>query len=65
MSVEAAADILAVSVVTLRRALERAARRRPEGGVEAAVDGVRGRKFGRVWRVALDQGWLEPSRRSA
>jgi hypothetical protein len=62
MSVDAAAEILGVPVITFRRALERSARRRPDGGVEAHVDGVRARKFGRLWRVLLDQSWLEPKR---
>jgi len=62
MSSDVAAEILGVPLITFRRAMERAARRRPDGSVEARVDGVHGRKFGRRWRVRLDQTWLEPNR---
>jgi hypothetical protein len=62
MSVDAAAEILGVPVITFRRNLERSARRRADGGVEAHVDGARARKFGRRWRVMLDPDWLEPRR---
>lgn len=61
MSVDAAAAILGVPVITLRRAIERNARRAADGSVEARVDGIRARKFGRLWRVALDRAWTEPA----
>jgi hypothetical protein len=60
MSVEEGARILGVPVVSFRRVLERSARRRPDGGVEAKVDGILARKFGRLWRVWLDPAWTEP-----
>jgi hypothetical protein len=60
LSIDEAAAILGVRVITLRRAVERNARRNPDGGVTSATDGVRARKFGRRWRVALDPQWLEP-----
>jgi hypothetical protein len=61
MGVDAAAHILGIPTVTLRRALERNARRGPDGIVQARIDGVTARKFGRLWRVALDPAWAEPS----
>lgn len=60
MSVDEAARILGVTIITLRRALERAARRKPDGCIEAAVDGLVARRFGRRWRVHLAPGWLAP-----
>ncbi len=60
LSIDEAAAILGVPVVTLRRAVERNARRGSDGCVAAAVDGVSARKFGRRWRVMLDPSWLAP-----
>jgi hypothetical protein len=59
-SIDEAAAILGVPVVTLRRAIERNARRASDGSVTSAIDGVRARKFGCRWRIALDPQWLEP-----
>lgn len=59
MSVEEAASILGVPTVTFRRAIERNARKRADGGTEAKVDGVTARKWGRLWRVLLDEGWMK------
>ncbi len=61
MSIEEAAGVLRVPTVTFRRAIERSARRTADGSVEARVDGVRARKFGRLWRVWLDPGWTKPA----
>jgi hypothetical protein len=52
-----AARLLALTPTALRRALERRAMRAPDGGVEAELDGVRGRKLGRLWRVQLGERW--------
>ena len=60
MTVEQAAAFLRVPVVTLRRSLERNARKEGEGSVTARVDGITARKLGRLWRVWLDSGWLQP-----
>jgi hypothetical protein len=57
-----AADLLDMSADALRRALERRAARVADGGIEACVDGVRGRKFGRLWRVAFSESWLSATR---
>jgi len=59
MSTDEAAAILGVPVVTLRRAIERGARRLPNGVCESILPdhGVRARKFGRNWRVQLEAGW--------
>lgn len=61
ISVERAATFLGVQAVTLRRALERGARRRADGSVIAQADGVVARKLGRVWRVWLDAQWRNPT----
>jgi hypothetical protein len=61
MGVEDAASILGVPVVSLRRTIERNARKRPDGSVEARVDGIVARKLGRLWRVTLDPAWMKPT----
>lgn len=61
MTVDQAATLLAQPVVTLRRALERNARKAPEGGTISHADGITARKLGRQWRVRLDAGWLTPA----
>ena len=65
MSTCEAAAILGVREITLRRTLERNARRRPDGTITATVDGVQARKFQRQWRISLDHIWLEPRTRSS
>jgi hypothetical protein len=59
MSVDEAAAILGVPTVTFRRAIERNARKRPDGGIDAKIDGVTARKWGRLWRVLLDADWMK------
>ena len=54
-----AAEILAVSPDALRKQLERRVQRAADGGTEASIDGVRGRKFGVRWRVCLGQAWTQ------
>jgi hypothetical protein len=54
--VQDAAAFLSLQEVTLRRTLERAARRGADG-IVARVDGVIGRKLGRAWRVWLGPAW--------
>lgn len=51
------ARILGIDRVTLRRAVERNARRDAAGHVLSEFDGVRARKLGRQWRVLLDPCW--------
>ena len=60
-SVDHAAAFLDVPPVTLRRMLERHARRGEDGCVVATVDGITARKLGRAWRVLLGEGWRNPS----
>ncbi|MBZ0119270.1 MAG: hypothetical protein K8H88_19930, partial [Sandaracinaceae bacterium] len=57
VSIRDAAATLGFSVVSLRRLIERNARRAADGGTEAVVDGVRARKVGRTWRVQLSDAW--------
>lgn len=57
MSVREAAEILGFAIISLRRAIERNARRASDGGVEASFDGLRARKIGRAWRVQLSSAW--------
>ncbi|MDF3067091.1 MAG: hypothetical protein K0R38_2692 [Polyangiaceae bacterium] len=54
-----AAQILSTSPAALRKQFERQARRAPDGGVEARIDGVRGRKFANRWRVSFGKQWTE------
>jgi hypothetical protein len=54
-----AARMLCVSPAALRKLLERRVRRAVDGGTEAIVDGVHGRKFGNRWRVSFDKAWTE------
>lgn len=61
VSTEVAAAFLGLTALALRRTLERSAERMPDGGVEANVDGVRARKFGRLWRVQFTGSWLSPT----
>lgn len=56
-SVRDAAQTLGISADALRKQLERKAQRAPDGGTEALLDGVRGRKFGRLWRVSFGDRW--------
>ena len=59
VSVEAAARFLDLSADALRRTLERHAVRGAHDGVEARIDGVTGRKFGRLWRVKFSAAWTD------
>lgn len=52
-----AAALLDMSADALRRALERRAVRAPDGGIEAELDGIRGRKLAGRWRVQLGPAW--------
>jgi hypothetical protein len=61
LSVAKAADLLDLSPTALRRTLERRTVRACDGGTEAHVDGVRARKFGRLWRVRFSGSWLPSS----
>jgi hypothetical protein len=61
MTVDQAAAFLSVPVVTLRRALERNARKAPDGGTISHADGIAARKLGRLWRVRLDAVWRAPA----
>jgi len=61
LTVRDAAAALSMRPEALRRALERRARRAPDGGTEADIDGVRGRKFARHWRVRLAGPWAPPA----
>ncbi len=63
LSLPAAAALLDMSPDALRRAVERHAIRAPDGGIEATIDGVRARKFGRRWRVCFSERWAPGPRR--
>lgn len=62
MTIASASEILDLSPEALRRTLERHAVRAPDGGTEANVDGVRARKFGRLWRVQFSERWAPEPR---
>lgn len=57
LAVGEAAEVLSVTPAALRRRIERNAKRSRGGQIEANIDGVRARKFGRLWRVRLGDGW--------
>ena len=57
---ERAAAFLGMNTSALRNALERRATRAADGGTEASLDGVRARKFGRLWRVKFSEAWCGP-----
>ncbi|TKC98600.1 hypothetical protein [Polyangium fumosum] len=57
VSIKTAADFLDMSPDALRRSIERHAVRAPDGGIESNIDGVRARKFGRLWRVQFSSRW--------
>ena len=54
-----AAAFLDLEPGRFRRTLERHARM-VDGSIEARVDGVVARKFGRLWRVRFSASWTEP-----
>ena len=54
-----AAMMLSVTPSALRKQFERRAVRARDGGTEATVDGVRGRKFANRWRVSFGRPWTE------
>jgi hypothetical protein len=49
-----------MNAAALRKTLERRAVRAADGATEAALDGVRARKFGRLWRVRFSEAWGLP-----
>jgi hypothetical protein len=53
VGVDVAAQTLGLSSEALRKKLDRNSNLAPDGVVEAVIDGVRGRKFGRLWRVSF------------
>jgi hypothetical protein len=62
MSVEDAAAILGIPTISLRRTIERNAKKTGDGSVEARVDGIVAKKCGgRLWRVFLDARWTKPA----
>ena len=61
ISLSAAADLLGLTATALRKSLDRRSSRSKDGGIEAELDGVRGRKLGRLWRVTLSSAWTVPT----
>jgi hypothetical protein len=57
-SLSKGADFLGVTPGSLRRTLERNVEVAPDGGTEANIDGLRARKFGRLWRIQFSDAWL-------
>lgn len=52
-----AALTLGLSADALRKQLERNVKRARDGGVEARIDGILGRKFANRWRVSFGDAW--------
>ena len=61
IGLDQAASFLGIPVVTLRRSLERNARKGADGTTRASIDGISARKLGRLWRIWLDAAWLNPA----
>jgi hypothetical protein len=57
LSLLTAAEHLGESPDSLRKKLERASRKGPDGVVEAELDGLTARKLGRLWKIRLSEGW--------
>jgi hypothetical protein len=62
MPLRAAAWRLGMSPGSLRKALERRAKRTPDGGIEAELDGLRARKLANRWLVSLGPYWARNER---
>lgn len=60
LPLERAAEYLSMNAAALRKTLERRATRASDGATEANLDGVRARKFGRIWRVRFSDAWGLP-----
>lgn len=58
LSLASAAALLDMTAGALRRKVERHADVAEDGVIEAEIDGIRARKFGRTWRVLLGPRWL-------
>jgi hypothetical protein len=58
-TVREAARALSTTPAALRKQLERRARRAPDGGTEARLDGIRARKISNRWRVSFDEPWTK------
>ena len=57
VTVRDAAEFLSMRPDALRRSFERHAQAARDGGIEANIDGLKARKFGRHWRVMLGEAW--------
>jgi hypothetical protein len=60
-SVATAAEFLGVPLLSLRRMIERNAKKGKDGSIESRRDGITARKLGRLWRVRLDPAWTKPT----
>jgi len=58
LGIPRAAPIIGMTDGALRRAIERRARRRYDGSLEAVFDGIRARKLGGRWRVLIGDAWM-------
>lgn len=59
VSIEVAAGVLGITPDALRKSIDRRAKKMADGGIEAHVDGLRARKFGRRWKVQRDGVWFD------
>lgn len=57
LGIHRAAELLDESPESLRKKLERASRKGPDGQVEADLNGIRGRMLGRRWKIHIPAGW--------
>lgn len=58
LGIHRAAEVLDEAPESLRKKLERASKRHPDGHFEAEINGIRGRKLGHLWKVQLPASWI-------
>jgi hypothetical protein len=58
VSLARAAEFLDESPTGFRKKLDRASSLDEDGLVHATLPGLRARKFGKLWKVRFDRGWL-------
>jgi hypothetical protein len=58
LSLARAAEFLDETPTGLRKKLDRASALDEHGLVRAKLPGLQARKFGKLWKIRLDRGWL-------
>lgn len=63
LGIPRAAELLDEEPESLRKKLERVARKGADGQIESDLSGLRGRKLGRLWKVQIPAGWASKAGR--